>query len=91
MMRSCIFFVLFIISIVTQIFGATVNNNGFYCNSNPRIYYICRKCPDLNQKCETSPRCQCDNIQIYNQGEKSILYRAIHILKYLSYSINCYF
>ena len=69
-MRNCIGFVFFIIFIVTQIFGATVTNS-FYCNTDPRIYSICRKCPDLNKECETSPRCQCDNIQIYNNGEKN--------------------
>jgi len=67
MMRSSICFVMFTISIVTQIFGATVTNS-FYCNTDPRIYNICRTCPDLNKDCEMSPRCQCDNIQIYNQG-----------------------
>jgi len=68
MMRSFICFVFFIIYIITQIFGATVAN-GFYCNSEPMIYNICRKSPDLNcAECETSSSCQCDNIQIYNEG-----------------------
>ena len=86
-MRSSICFVMFTISIVTQIFGATVTNS-FYCNTDPRIYNICRTCPDLNKDCEMSPRCQCDNIQIYNQGEKNTFCVDQYIIFQSIYPIN---
>jgi len=65
-MGRCISFALLLFS-TTNILGATVTNN-FYCKTDPRIYSICRKCPDLNNDCETSTRCQCDNIQIRSEG-----------------------
>jgi len=60
----------------TIILGATVTNN-FYCKTDPSthpIYSICRKCPDLKNDCETSTRCQCDNIQIRSKpGSEGVL------------------
>ena len=38
--------------------------DDYYCQAVPRVYNICRRCNSTTEDCETSQKCQCDNIQI---------------------------
>ena len=45
------------------------SNDEFYCKVDEGNYEICRKCPTLEEKCETpleNEKCQCDNIRFIN-------------------------
>ena len=45
------------------------SNDEFYCKVDEGNYEICRKCPTLEEKCETpleNEKCQCDNIRFTN-------------------------
>ena len=45
------------------------SHDEFYCKVDEGNYEICRKCPTLEEKCETpleNEKCQCDNIRFTN-------------------------
>ena len=60
-------------------FTAVYSNDGdYFCKVDPTNaygdlgnYQICRKCPSLEDDCETSDNCQCDNIEIRKPGKNS--------------------
>ena len=65
---ASIFFALALVSVFTIV---SSNDRGYFCkveepNSffEPPKYRICRKCPSLDEDCETSDDCQCDNIEV---------------------------
>ena len=46
-------------------------SDTFYCQAEPLVYDICRRCNTTNEDCERSPRCQCDNIKIAATAKKN--------------------
>ena len=62
-----IFFIVFAIGIT---FCDEHLNDEMYCKRFHQKFQICRKCPNMEEDCETSlptDSCQCDHIQLYKQ------------------------
>ena len=71
---------IFVVTLVSTFGAVFSNDDDFYCKAKPPnalgeigTYQICRKCPSLEDDCETSNECQCDNIEIQKKGKKKSL------------------
>ena len=59
------------LALVSEFTIVSSNDRGYFCKvedpnalSDKPKYRICRKCPSLDEDCETSDDCQCDNIEV---------------------------
>ena len=73
-MFTTAFFVLTLVSAFSAVYS---NDVDYYCKvDTPNTlgelgnYRICRTCPSLEDDCETSDQCQCDNIEVLKRGKK---------------------
>ena len=63
-MSAVNFFTLLIFLVNLVYWNSASNQDDFYCQAEPLVYDICRRCENQAEDCETSEKCQCDNIQI---------------------------
>ena len=59
------------LALVSPFTFVSSNDRGYFCKAekpnafgDPPKFRICRKCPSLDEDCETSDDCQCDNIEV---------------------------
>merc|ERR1712223_729406 len=66
-------FAILIFLVNSVYWNSASNQDDFYCQAEPLVYDICRRCNSTTEDCETSEKCQCDNIQI--AGNAKDLYK----------------
>ena len=70
-------FAILIFLVNSVYWNSASNQDDFYCQAEPLVYDICRRCNSTTEDCETSEKCQCDNIQI--AGNAKDLCKKLHI------------